>query len=182
MVFNLHINFEKQKKLNSKNSPWELLGNVNFGAFGSNHALIFRRFCNKYGFMTHHRKANVIWRNWKCPPSLRRKDPVPPKTHFLGLLNGWHKGRKPIGLCAFVSGHLDNSSPSSCETFEGWAGPYVFLLGSCSTCKFWRSFLKFHHNHQTDFSIRFSSFILFLTHSLTDSLKKLEVVLYQEDV
>ena len=68
MVFDFQINFDKQRKLQRKNSPWGLFRNVKFGIFFSNHALIVRRYYNQYGFMTHHWKANVSRTSWKSPP------------------------------------------------------------------------------------------------------------------
>ena len=57
MVFDFQINFDKQRKLQRKTSPWGLFRIIKFGIFFSNHALIVCRYYNQYGFMTHHWKA-----------------------------------------------------------------------------------------------------------------------------
>ena len=57
MVFDFQINFDKQRKLQRKNSPWGLFRNVKFGIFFSSHALIVRRYYKQDGFMTYYWKA-----------------------------------------------------------------------------------------------------------------------------
>ena len=95
MVFDFQINFDKQRKLQRKTSPWGLFRIIKFGIFFSNHALIVCRYYNQYGFMTHHWKAcepNKL----KMPACKLYLVPGPRKTAFLQPPLKWPAHPEPF--------------------------------------------------------------------------------------
>ena len=75
--------------------------------------------------MTHHLKVFEL-KKTENARHFTQFVPMPTKIAFYyPLEHGEGIGRKPISLCMLDCRHLENSSPSPCETFEGWFGPYV---------------------------------------------------------
>ena len=137
MVFDFQINFDKQRKLQRKTSPWGLFRIIKFGIFFSNHALIVCRYYNQYGFMTHHWKAcepNKL----KMPACNLYLVPGPRKTAFLQPPLKWPAHPEPF--VRLFGRHLEIFSQILMKHLGGglaptWINP-PYCLSEWSTAHF----------------------------------------------